>query len=70
MFGFYERKKRDKREFVTKFVGIVVTVVFMYFRNISQVASKMFPTDHLNHKNINKTTSRTPSENFGQLCEH
>ena len=26
IFGFYEKTKRDKNEFVTKFVGIIVTI--------------------------------------------
>ena len=29
IFTLYERTKKDKREFVTKFVGIVVTVMFI-----------------------------------------
>ena len=68
-----DRKKREKSSFVAKFVGIIVQL-FSY-KNVSQIPCKIFGeqsfvTDHLKHKNINKTTIRTPSEYPRQLCEH
>ena len=29
VFGFYERTKMDKRKFVTKSVGIIITIIFV-----------------------------------------
>ena len=67
-------KNEDKSEFVTKSVGIIVTIIFTC-KNISQIASKTFAThffftDHLNQETANKTTYRTPSANPCQLWAH
>ena len=49
---------------------------YNYFHaKISKIDSKIFTTqcffiDHLNHKTVNKTTSRTPSANPRRLCAH
>ena len=57
--------KRGKIQFVTKFIGINVTIV-------PQIASKIFATqcsftDPLKDKFVNKTTCRIPSTNYPQL---
>ena len=62
-------QKEDKSKFVTKSVGIIVTIISC--KNISQIAGKTFAThcfftDRLNRKIVNKTC-RTPSANPHQL---
>ena len=68
---FIKGQKRDINEFVTKFVGIIVTFIFIW--NLSQIPCKIFPTqcfltDHLKHWTLNKTTCRVPSADPCQLC--
>ena len=63
--------KKNKSEFVTKLVGIIVTIIL--HKNVSRIANKIFATqrfctDYLKHKNINKTTCRMPSANPRNLC--
>ena len=67
--------KLDKNKFVTKSVGIVDAIIFMYVSFLNQIASKTFATqcfftDYLNHEIVNKTTCRTPSANPRQLWPH
>ena len=67
-----KEQKQDKREFVTKSVGMIG---LFSCTNISQIARKTFATqlfliDHMNHKIVNKTTCRTPSANPRQLWVH
>ena len=55
-FGSYERSKRNKIHFVTKFTGIKVKIIFMC---IHQTTSKTFAaqcsfTDYLSQKIVNK----------------
>ena len=64
-------QKKDKIEFVTKFVRIIVTIVFL--KKVSQIACKIFAeffTDHLKYKIANKRTCRAPSPNPGQIFAH
>ena len=56
-------QKRDKSEFVTKFVGIIVT--FISYKYFSEIPCKIFPT-HLKHKTLN-TTCIAPPTNPHQL---
>ena len=75
LFLIYKKgQKEDKNEFVTKSVGIIVTII-LYFKNISLIASKTFATqcfftDHLNQETLNKTTCRTLSRNLRQLWQN
>ena len=51
--------KLDKSKFVTKSVGIIDTIIFMYVSFSNQIASKTFATqcfftDYLNHKIVKK----------------
>ena len=67
-------QKEDRNEFVTKSVGIIVTII-LYFKNISLIASKTFATqcfftDHLNQETLNKATCRTLSRNLRQLWQN
>ena len=67
-------QKEDKNEFVTKSVGIIVTII-LYFEIISLIASKTFATqcfftDHLNQETLNKTTCRKLSRNLRQLWQN
>ena len=64
-------QKVHKKDFVTKSVGIIVTIIFMC-KNMSQIAGKSFATkcfftDHWNHKTVNKTTCRTLLADLRQL---
>ena len=64
-------QKRDKCEFVTKFVGIIVTIIFIE-KLSSKFLVKTFPiqcffTDHLKQKTLSKATCRAPSANTRQL---
>ena len=71
VFGFYERTKRDKTEFVRK---LVWNYRYDYFhKKFSQIPCKIFGTlcfftDHLKHKTVNKTICRMSSANLLQLC--
>ena len=49
-------QKENKSKFVTKSVGIIVTIIFT--KNVSQIASKTYSvfSDDFNHKIVNKTT--------------
>ena len=74
LFGLYKRTKKDKSKFVSKFVEIIDTNIFMQksFSNfLWSFCSQCFNNDHhLKHKTVNKTTCRTPSANPCQLCAH
>ena len=75
VFSFCERTKRDKSQFVTKFVGIIVTIFSCSYKIISQIPCKIFATqcfftDHLKHKTVNKKTCGTSSAKPCQLCAH
>ena len=63
-------QKEEKSKFVTKSVGIIVTIISMY-KDLSNYyktfANLCFSTDHLNHKAVNKTTYRTSTANHHQL---
>ena len=66
-------QNRDKSEFVTKFAGIIVTIIS--YKNFSQITCKNFAkqcffTDHLKHKTVNRTTCRMHSANLRQLRAH
>ena len=46
-------EKRHESEFLTKFVGIIVTIVL--YKNVAQIYGKIFATwffDHLKHKTL------------------
>ena len=60
------KKKRDKSKFVTKSVGIIVTIIFPAKISLKSLV-KLF---HLKRKIVNKTTCKTPSANPHQLCVH
>ena len=65
-----KEQKRDKSEFVTKFVGVLVTIILIY-----QIPCKIFPTqcfftDHLKYKTLSKTTCRAPSAISRQQYAH
>ena len=66
VFGFYKRKNKDKREFVTKYAEIICN--YVHEKNISQIAGKTFVTqcfhtDRLTFKSCNKITRRALSAN-------
>ena len=66
-------QKKDKSEFITKFVRIIVTIVFIMslkFLVKPLLHRVFFFTDHLKHKTVKKTTCRMPSANLYQLCAH
>ena len=74
-----KKQKRNKSKFVTKFVitiSVASVIICCYSgKNISQTANKNFAkhsflNDHMNHKNENKTTCRTPPANPHQLWAH
>ena len=65
--------KSNKREFVSKFVGIIVTT-FPY-KNLSQIPCKDLSrqcsyTDHLKHKIMNKTICIGASASPLHSCAH
>ena len=76
IFGFLERtKKKDKREFITKSIGIILTIIFMQkplkpLKPLKPFEQNVFFADHLNHKTLNKTTCGTHSANSRQICAH
>ena len=55
-------QKEDKSEFVTKSVGIVVTIIFS-----KTFATRWFFTDPLNHKTVNKIKCKASLANRRQL---
>ena len=66
-----KKEKREKSEFVTKFMGIIVTIIFIsksLSNSLYNLCHVVFFTDHLNHKTVNKTTGRTLLANPRQLC--
>ena len=60
-------QKRDKNEFATKFVGIIVKIVST--KKISFLQS-VFSLITLKHKTLNKINCIAPSANPCQLCAH
>ena len=63
-------QKSDKSEFVTKLVGIIVTIIFSLKTVCKTFPKQYFFSDHLKHKTLNKTTYRTPTANPRLLCTH
>ena len=65
------RQKSNKREFVTKYVGIIAKL--FSHKNRSEIAGKIFVTqcfltDHLNHKILNKRSLNTFSKYLPTMC--
>ena len=60
-------KTLDKSEFVTKLVGIIVSIFFhteISLKIACQIfATQCFFTDHFKHKTVKKTICRMPSAN-------
>ena len=66
-------QKKDKSEFVSKSVGMIVTNFHVKISLILLVKHLLYSflfTDHLNLKTENKTTCITPSANPGLLSVH
>ena len=69
-----KEQKRDKNEFATKFVGIIVKIVstkkiLLKFLAKSFLQS-VFSLITLKHKTLNKINCIAPSANPCQLCAH
>ena len=62
-------KKRDKSEFKIKLAKIIVITILIknvplkYYTVAVNLSYKMFFTNHLKHKTVDRTTCRMPSAN-------